>query len=354
MNSRIDRLRELFPENEVDSLLVSRPSDVTYLSGFTGEDGFLLILPVETILLIDFRYLEQAEGETSGITLREIKGKIVDLLPGLRGKLGRFGIDSSHLIYSIYAAISEKLGVKPHPVKNPVSALRAVKDTRELDLLRKSARTAQDVFLDLKGKVHPGMTEKDVADEIEYLLRKSGASSSSFPTIVASAANASLPHHTVSQRVIENGDAVLVDWGGYLSQYASDTTRMLFLGEPSREHREIYAAVLEAQSRAFNAFAPGKSGVEVDGAARNFLAERGYGNLFGHGLGHGVGLEVHELPRLSPLSEDVLEEGMVVTVEPGVYKREWGGIRIEDMVVVTDEGCDLITDLPRDIEAAVI
>jgi Xaa-Pro aminopeptidase len=197
------------------------------------------------------------------------------------------------------------------------------------------------------------MTEKEVADEIEHLLRRNGASKGAFPAIIGSAENASLPHHTVSERVIEKGDAVLIDMGAVLSGYASDLTRMVFLGEPDEEQRNVYDAVLEAQARGIAAAAAGRTGVDVDAAARDFLKDAGYGDLFGHGLGHGVGLDVHESPVLSPRSRDTLEAGMVVTFEPGVYRRGWGGIRVEDMGVITESGCDLLTGLPRDIESAI-
>ncbi len=352
VNDRIKVLRESFAAHEVDSLLISRTADAAYLSGFTG-DGCLLILPEEVRILTDPRYTEQAEREAPGAIVTDAKGKLADVLFGLREKSGRFGFDSSHLTYNTFVEISEKLKTPLVPLKNPVSPLRASKDARELNLIKKSADIAQAAFTNLRETIRPGVTEKEIADELEYIMRKLGASAAAFPTIAASAANASLPHYSVSERRLESGDAVLIDWGAYSSGYASDTTRMLFLGEPTSEHCRIHTAVLEAQTVGLEALAPEKKAVEVDAAARNYLKETGYGDLFTHGLGHGVGMEIHEAPGLSPRSEDILKEGMVVTVEPGLYKPGWGGIRIEDMAVVTAGGHELITSLPRDIESSI-
>ncbi len=352
MNRRLRKLVGTFAGHGVEGLLVSRPTDVTYLSGFTGEDASLLVLEEEAFLLVDFRYTERAERESSGVTVTEIRGKMTDTLSGLAGDAGRVGFDSSHLTHGVFGLLSEKLGAKLSPLKNPVSALRAVKDDGELALIQRSVKVAEESFLQLKKTLRSGMTEKDVADEVEHLLRRNGASRGAFPAIIGSAENASLPHHTVSDRVIEEGDAVLIDMGAVLSGYASDLTRMVFFGEPDEEQRKIYGAVLRAQSLGIESAAAGRTGVKVDAAARDFLKDAGYGGLFGHGLGHGVGLDVHESPVLAPRSRDTLETGMVVTFEPGVYRRGWGGIRIEDMGVITDSGCDLLTGLPRDIESA--
>ncbi len=352
VNDRIKALRESFAGHEVDSMLISRSADAAYLSGFTGS-GHLLVMQEEVQILTDPRYTEQAEREAPGAIVMDAKGKLIDVLFDLRKKSGRLGFDTSHLTYNTFIEISEKLETPLVPLKNPVSPLRAAKDARELNLIKKSADIAQAAFTNLRESIRPGVMEKEIADELEYIMRKLGASSAAFPTIAASAANSSLPHHSVSERCLESGDAVLIDWGAYSSGYASDTTRMLFLGEPTDEHCRIHEAVLEAQRVGLEALAPGRKAAEVDAAARNYLKEAGYGDLFTHGLGHGVGMEVHEAPNFSPRSKDVLKEGMVVTVEPGLYKPGWGGIRIEDMAVVTAAGHELITSLPRDIESSI-
>jgi Xaa-Pro aminopeptidase len=353
VNPRIRNLVGTFAAHGVAAILASRPTDVTYLSGFTGEDGFLLALEHEAFLLVDFRYTERAERESAGVTVTEFRGKVSETISGLAGNAGRIGFDSSHLTYGAFGRLSENLRAELVPVKSPVAGLRAVKDDEELTRIRASVKVAEESFLQLRKTMRPGMTEKDVADEVEHLLRRNGASRGAFPAIIGSAENASRPHHTVSDRVIERGDAVLIDMGAVLAGYASDLTRMVFFGEPDDEQRKVYEAVLRSQALGIEAAAAGRSGVDVDGAARGFLKDAGYGDLFGHGLGHGVGLDVHESPVLSPRSPDTLETGMVVTFEPGVYRRGWGGIRVEDMGVITESGCDLLTGLPRDIESAM-
>jgi Xaa-Pro aminopeptidase len=354
MNARLERLAGTFGEHGVQGMLISRPTDVRYLSGFTGEEGSLLALGGEAFLLVDFRYTERAEREVSGVTVTEFKGDPVKTLAGLAKGADRVGFDSSFLTYDAFSRAAEEMAVELVPLKNPVSGPRAVKDDGELALIRESVRIAQDSFLELRKIIRPGMSEKDVADETERLLRRNGADHGAFPAIVGSGENSSLPHHTVSDRVITEGDAVLVDMGASRQGYASDVTRMVFLADPTAEQRKVYASMLEAQTKGIEAAAAGKSGVEVDAAARDSLKAAGYGDLFGHGLGHGVGMDVHESPTLSPRSRNILEKGMVVTFEPGVYRRGWGGIRIEDMAVITADGCELLTNLPRDIESAVV
>lgn len=351
--NRLARLRDRFSGHGIDSLLISRPADVRYLTGFTGGEGQLAVFSDEALLFVDFRYTEQAEKEAPGVTVTEYRGRIEEPFADMTKRLGHLGFDSTFLTYRTFHEIREKTGLALTPCREPVSPLRAVKDAEEITMIKNSAEVAEKAFAGIRQNIRPGLTEKDVSDEIEYQMRKLGADAGSFPAIIASGINASAPHHTVSNRVIEAGDCVLIDWGASVSGYASDTTRILFLGEPTDEHRTVYAAVLEAQRRGLEALRDGRTGVEVDGAARTHLTDLGYGKCFGHGLGHGVGLEVHEPPRLSPRSEDVLEEGMVVTVEPAVYKRNWGGIRIEDLAVVTKDGHELLTSLPKDIDSAI-
>ncbi len=352
MNKRVKALKASFAGHGVDSMLISRPADTAYLSRFTGS-GCLLVLPEEVRILTDSRYTEQAAEEAPGAVVTDTKGKFADVLFGFRKKAGRLGFDSSYLTYNAFMEISAKLKKDLVPLNNPVSPLRAIKDAQELNLIKKCADIAQAAFTNLRETIGPGVTEKEAADELEYIMRKLGASSAAFPTIVASAANASLPHFSVSQRRFKPYDAVLIDWGVCSSGYNSDTTRMLFLNEPTTEYQKLHAAVLEAHKLGLAALRPGRKAVEVDAAARDYLRNAGYDDLFAHGLGHGVGREIHEAPNLSPRSKDILKEGMVVTIEPGLYRPGWGGIRIEDMAVVTATGYQLITSLPRDLEASI-
>lgn len=355
MKSRLRKLRRLLTQKGLDAVLVSSPSNRRYLSGFTGSAGFLLISPDEAILATDFRYTEQAGAQVPGFRIVRAHGEL-DWFPGTVAEAGLkvIGFESDDLAVTAYRHLveeSRRLAPKRRPRLVPtrglVESLRAIKDATELRAIRAAAALADAAMAHARRILALGMTEKRLSWEIERFLRERGSESLPFPIIVASGPNAARPHAEPSDRVIGEGEPVVIDLGARLNGYCSDLTRTISLGRPSERMGEVSAIVRKAQSAAIEALAAGMNGAEADRIARTVIESAGYREAFGHGLGHGVGLEVHEEPRLGPKSEDVLAAGMVFTIEPGVYIQGWGGVRIEDMVLLGKKGPSLLTHAER-------
>jgi Xaa-Pro aminopeptidase len=344
-------------QSGLDALLVSRVQDVTWLSGFTGEDSMLLLGRDWTVLLTDGRYDEQARQECAGVEVSVRTGAmsaaIAEVLAGR--KVRKLGFQAASLTVAQRDALAGKVGkVKLMGVTEVLSHVRLVKDAEEVASIRRSARVAQKAFKELTArgpKAFVGRTEAQVAAELEYLMRKGGASGASFETIVAAGAHGSRPHYRPGATKIRAGDPVLIDWGALVDGYCSDLTRVVFTGRIPPKIAEIYAIVLDAQQAAIRAVGSGRSVKTVDAAARDRITRAGYGEQFVHGLGHGIGLEIHEGPSLSSRSKMRLRKGMVVTVEPGVYLPGVGGVRIEDDVLVEAHGQTVLTSLPRTLSA---
>lgn len=329
----------------------SDPVTLRYLTGFTGE-GSLIVSPQHVVLLTDSRYTEQAAQETCNIEIEEGRGWTVK---GLFDGLTKRGLTSctysSARVTVFWLEDLQKLGgLQLHSQKDPVAQLRRVKSTDELDHLREAARIADEALAKLVPWIQTGMSEAEIALELEMLIRKSGAEGIAFRTNVSAGANTALNHYNPFHHPanIKQGDFLLFDFGANVCGYRSDITRTFIVGEPTDKDKLVYETVLKANVQAINAIRAGISGIEADAVARNVIVEAGFGANFGHGLGHGIGLEVHEPPGLSPLSKDVLESGMVATIEPGIYFAGGGGVRIEDDVVITDSGCEVITAFPKD------
>ena len=341
---RIESLRRLA---ELDHLLILNGTNIRYLTGFTGGEGALLIGPDRVNLLVDGRYTTQAALETSGFEITEFQNKAEGIFSALqKQKADRVGFEASSVTLSEYRKLEDSLGgFFLKPVSGRLDFLRAVKDAGEIARIREAIRIAEKALTDLKNLIKPGIRETEIAVELEYRMRKAGAERMSFDTIVATGPNAALPHATPGSRQVEAGDFVLIDYGAVFAGYHSDQTRMFCAGAPSDKQRKAYQAVLGAHDRAITAIKAGVSCKEIDGIARSFLEEESMGKYFSHGTGHGVGLEVHEAPTLSRGREDKLEAGMVVTVEPGVYFPEVWGIRIEDMVLVGEDGPEVLTKM---------
>lgn len=354
---RIDRLRHALREQHVDVLLVSGEANVTYLTGFRGDSSYLLVGHEHLWFLTDSRFTEQAEAQTTGCEIIQRKNSLVKETAQAFHSSGcrRLAFEEAHLSYGVYRELCEELNaLKPVPTKDLVEGFRAVKSEAEIERIRKAAEASDAAFRDLLPQIQPGLTERELASRLERAMQQHGARKASFDSTVAAGARSSLPHAEATDAVIEPGAPVLVDWGATRDLYCSDTTRMVFLAPPDDKWREIYNTVLEAQELAVAAIRDGAPMREVDAAARDHIADAGYGERFGHGLGHGVGLQVHEGPRLHAKSEETLREGMVVTVEPGIYIPGWGGVRIEDLVCVRKDGAEILNDLPKDIAAAVL
>lgn len=354
---RVDKVREQMAASGLGAFLTLSASNRRYLTGFTGSAGAALVLPARAVLLVDFRYTQQAQAQAPGWEVREVDA-FPDAIAQVLQEAGvsRAGFEAAHVTYAVWESLQEKAGsVQWVPTKDVVESVRAIKDPQELDAIRRAVALGDRAFSYLLEKMRPGVSEQALAVELEGFLRREGAEGLAFPSIVASGPNGALPHARPGPRELQPGDLVVLDFGCVVDGYCSDMTRTVCLGEPDQRQRELYQLVLEAQKAGVAAIRPGVSGKEVDGAARRIIEEAGYGPYFGHGLGHGVGLEVHEaLPRLNRKAEVALAPGMVTSVEPGIYLPGWGGIRIEDLVVVTPEGAEILTQSPKELIALPI
>jgi Xaa-Pro aminopeptidase len=336
----------------VGALLVTKRENVRYLTGFTGSAGSFLIASGRPWLITDFRYKLQARQETSGTSILIQK---TDFPTALREAAERAGVDSlwfdesSLTIEELKKLRKQGLTLKGH--RDLVGELRQRKDKQELISIRKAIRRAEESFRELKKYIRPGARERGLALMLEFLMRGKGARKAAFDTIVASGRNGAMPHASVTDRRIKTGDLVTFDFGAEADGYFCDITRTICVGRPSVRQREIHGLVQEAQSAAIKSVRPGMSCKSVDDAARDIIKKAAHGSHFGHGTGHGIGLMVHEGPSLSPLSRDCVVQDMVFTVEPGVYIPDWGGVRIEDMVLVTESGVKVLTTLPRELES---
>ncbi len=349
---RLTEVRRLLEAKNLPALLVVQAENRRYLSGFTGSAGQLLITPTRAILATDFRYWEQSAKQAPDFTVYQAKGSLKDYLSGLIAEAGnpaRIGFESNTVTMAQYQEMQKAAPqVEWGGVNGLIENVRAVKDADELALTQKTIDLAEDGLRYLLSILKPGMTEKEAAWELEKYLRERGADALSFDTIIASGPNAALPHHDPSERVLQANEPVTIDWGAAIDGYRSDLTRTIVLGKPDAKFREIYAIVLRAQLNAIDNIKAGQTGKEADAFGRDVIVAAGYGDNFGHGLGHGVGLAVHEQPRASYTVEDErLPANSILTVEPGIYLPGWGGVRIEDMILVKEGGNELLSHFEK-------
>jgi Xaa-Pro aminopeptidase len=354
---RLTELRESLVTEGLDAILITQPENRRYLSGFTGSAGVLLISQDEAVLATDFRYYEQVGKQAPDFRLAKITDKFKTLLPELVQQIGAesVGFESAHLTvdqYQEWQEVTEGAVSTSRfelvPTKELVEEIRAIKDEDELSKIKKAIALADEAIAHIAGFIEPGMKEKEVAWELEVFMRIHGAEKLAFDLIVGSGPNGAMPHATVSERVVQAGEPIVIDLGAVVDGYNSDLTRTICAGQPDDKFREIYEIVLEAQLTAEQNIRPGMTGKQADGIARQVIEEAGYGENYGHGLGHGVGLAVHEKPVVGRLSKDVLEPGMVFTVEPGIYLPGWGGVRIEDIVVMREDGVEVLTQASKE------
>ena len=348
LKNRIQKLRQKFTENEIDGIVISQPENMYYLSGFDGSYGYLLITDQNTFLATDFRYIEQAKSQAPDYQISQITNGMADWLPVLVSDLGlrKLGFESRHVTYFRYRCLANALKtvqLQLIPLDGLVESLRAIKEPEEIEFIAKAAVITDNAFQYAEETIRPGLTETELSWLIEKFLREQGSEDIPFHVIVASGPNAALPHAKPTSRKINAGDPIIIDMGAKRSGYASDMTRTLYLGLPDDEFRKIYDIVLGAQLSALAIIREGMLGEQADSIARTIIQEAGYGAAFGHSLGHGLGLETHELPRLGPKSNDILTAGMVFTVEPGIYINGWGGVRIEDVVIMEKDELRVIS-----------
>jgi Xaa-Pro aminopeptidase len=323
---------------------VTKPENIRYLSNFTsGSDARLLISSDEKYIFTDGRYLEQAKRECPDWELIRVNGAGLDSLASICDKYNSLLVESHHVTYELYSRMTTELKTPLVPMAEIIEQLRAVKDDQELDMIRQAAKIGDIVFTRICQEIQVGVSERHLANRIAYIFKKEGCSGESFETIAVAGENAALPHGKPGDRLLKRGDMLTLDFGGFYHGYAGDMTRTVVLGEASPKLKEIYQQVLEAQELGVATVKSGISCREIDRQVRQRLADYDLDQYFVHGTGHGVGLEIHETPTLSTRSEAVLEENMVVTIEPGVYIPGWGGIRIEDTVIVKNGGCEVIT-----------
>ncbi len=341
ITNRLQRLHQKLAEKDIDGIFVSQPENRYYLSGFDGSSGYLLITPQNAVLATDFRYIEQAKVQAPDYQIFQITNNTSDWFPRLVAELNssRLGFEAEDITFALYRQLSDTLNkaqsrLQLVPVDGLVESLRAIKEPEEIELITKAAEITDSAFEYIEDMVHIGMTEKEVAWEIEKFLREHGSQVVPFDVIVASGPNSALPHAKPSRRKISSGEPVVIDIGARVGSYSSDLTRTICPGMPDDTFKKVYDTVLGAQLAAVAIIKEGMSGEEADSLARVVIEEAGYGEAFGHGLGHGVGLAPHEQPRLGPNSTELLTSGTVFTVEPGIYLAGWGGVRIEDLVLM--------------------
>ncbi|MFC0561630.1 M24 family metallopeptidase [Halalkalibacter alkalisediminis] len=339
--SRIEAVRSKLKEFEIDGLLVTSSYNRQYTTNFTGTAGVALISEQKAIFITDFRYVEQAKEQAQGFEIVQHTGPIYLEVANQVAKLGlkKLGFEQSHLTYEAYQIYEKHIETASLiPVSDLVEGIRLIKDEKEIKMIQDAADIADAAFEHILTFIRPGITELAVSNELEFFMRNQGAASSSFDIIVASGYRSALPHGVASEKVIEKGELVTLDFGAYLKGYCSDITRTVAVGNVSEELKAIYNTVLEAQLLGMKGIKPGLTGKQADALTRDYITEKGYGDYFGHSTGHGLGMEVHEGPSLSMKSETILEPGMVVTVEPGIYISGVGGTRIEDDTLITKDG----------------
>jgi len=353
-------VREAMKKLELGGLLLTSPSDIAYLTNFTGDDSIALITANDIHLVTDFRYKEQAEIEAGWVKMVIREGKMDVALAAtiLAAKVKRIGFEANRAtfgqIHALDKAIKEKTGkesVELVPVEDVLVNIRKVKDDHEIDLIRKSAAIAEEAFTAIRDEIKVGQSENYLAGLLVFELRSRGASDASFPVIVAAGPNSSLPHYRPGDVLVKRDQPLLIDWGAIFGGYCSDLTRTLILGRATPKMKQIYQVVLAAQLAAIKFLRPGVTTQQADRVARDVIDDAGFKDYFGHGLGHGIGREIHELPTLRRTGgEEELRPGMIVTVEPGIYLPGEGGVRIEDDVLITHSGCEVLTTLDKTFE----
>ncbi len=336
----------LFSEYRLDALWVKNLVSIKYLAGFTGSTANLLIEGNQSkLMMVDSRYTIQAGQECAGSRVIEITKPLEDLAEQVvESGYKRLGFEANQATYADVETLKKLLpNVELVAVEKNLANLRVVKSSEEIEKLKTASKIANIAFSELLEQIQPGWTEKEAAWFLEKRFRENGATGLSFDTLVCSGARAAIVHGKPSDKKIEKGELIIVDRGLVADHFCSDETNTLLMGKADDKQKEIYQIVLDAHDKCIESIKPGRSCIDIDAVARDYIREKGYGDYFGHGTGHGIGLEVHEQPMISPRGQGIVEEGMVFSVEPGIYIPEWGGVRIEDLVVVTSDGCEVIT-----------
>lgn len=351
--NRIEKLRAKMKQMDMDGFLVTSKENRQYLTGFTGTFGWVLVTQSNVYLMTDFRYTEQAAKQAAGCKLVQFRQYTPEVTLRMLMEdieVVTLGIESDRTTVDQFELLANQVRRKAiMPVKGFVEEIRRVKDEEELKLMARAEEIGDEAFAHVLKLIKPGMTEREIAMELEFQMRRSGASGVSFDTIVASGKRSSMPHGVATDKPVEVGDFITMDFGCVYQGYCSDMTRTIVLGKVDEKQETVYNLVRTAQESALQAIHAGVTGEEIHAVAQNVFQEAGYGPFFGHGLGHSVGLEIHEEPRFSPRIKDIIPANTVISVEPGLYLPNWGGVRIEDLVVVTDDGYVNLTHSPKEL-----
>lgn len=349
---RLENFRKHLKELNLDAALISNDYNRNYLTGFTGDESYILITEEKAYFITDSRYTLQAKEEVKQYDVLEYKNNIEEFINNLliENSITSVGIEEDYVTlktYELYKNVFKN--VKIAKLGSTIKDLRVIKDEHEIELISKAAEIADKAFNHILSFIKVGVSEIDIAIELEFYMKKLGASGLSFTSIVASGVRSALPHGIATSKKIEKGDFVTLDFGCIYKGYCSDMTRTVVVGNATPDQKEIYNIVLNANIEALKCIKPGIKCFELDSIARDIIIKGGYGDNFGHGLGHGVGAEIHESPRVSPKSQEILKPGMVITDEPGIYIEGFGGVRIEDLVVVTDNGYKVLSNSPKEL-----
>ncbi|MBC1945910.1 aminopeptidase P family protein [Listeria booriae] len=349
--TKLAKIQAILTDKKMDAILVTSDYNRRYVADFTGTTGMALITPNKAFFITDFRYTEQAAKQAVGYEIRQNKGPILDTIEEIiaEQKLKTVFFEEAYVTVAEHNLMQSSFSATLEPFSDILEDMRKVKTADELSAIKTACEIADAAFTHILTFIKPGLTELEVSNELEFFMRRNGASGSSFDTIVASGVRSALPHGVASDKIIEVGDFVTMDYGCYYNGYCSDMTRTIAIGEASEKLKEIYAITLEAQLKVIDALRPGLTGIEADAIARNHIASKGYGEAFGHSLGHGIGLEIHEGPNLSVKSPNVLVPGNVVTDEPGIYLPGIGGVRIEDDILITEAGNEVLTHSSKEL-----
>lgn len=350
---RLVKIRKQMEQDRIDGMILTDISNIYYASGFPGSTATVVITKDRAVIFVDSRYILQATKDCPDYEVKLFAGDVFDSVVAffVENNIKNVGFEGDSVSFSMFNKLKSMFPADTNFISTSrmIEDIRYVKDAKEIEKIKAAVDISDKAFSYILTYIKPGMIERDVALEIDTYMRKLGAERSSFDTIVAAGPHAAFPHAQAGTDVVTEGQMLKLDFGAFLNKYSSDITRTIFIGEPTDKQREVYNTVLEAQQAAIDAIKPGKLGKEIDAVARDYIKSKGYGEYFGHGLGHSLGIVCHDGPGLTPTSELVLAPGMVMTVEPGIYIEGWGGVRIEEDVVVTETGCEVLTKSPREL-----
>lgn len=352
LEKRKETLQKKLEEKNLDAVIITSNTNRAYISGFAGSAGYAVVTREKAFLLTDFRYTQQATEQAKSFHVIQFEGKPFEFINQIMKEknIRKLGFEDQNVTFAQYAHFQKELHVPEMlPIGNMIVDMRKVKDASEIEKIRKAAQIADQAYTHILTQIKPGITEFELALELEFFMRKNGAQGLSFDTIAVSGERSSLPHGQPTEKKIQNHDLLTLDFGCIYEGYCSDMTRTVAVGGIDEKQKKIYDIVLEAQLKALEALKPGKTGKEVDQVARDLISGYGYGKNFGHGLGHSVGMEIHEEPRLSPSGNEVLVPGMIATVEPGIYIEGFGGVRIEDLTVIKETGIENLTSSKKEL-----